>query len=122
MSFIDSIRQIFNKSYSNPEKALRVISGGSYNSFDALKTSITTSATKIEVPEGCQEIYVMHVSSGVTIWIGKDETITADGDNVFPLVENVPIKISLKKENENGLYGIVASGSESVYVGGAINE
>jgi len=92
------------------------------NSFQAVKSTVGTSATKIDLPESASEVVIRHMTEGTTLWIGNDTTITDDGSTVFPLEKGDSLTLFLKKGNNNNLYGIVSSGSISVYAAGVVTE
>lgn len=88
------------------------------NLFQSKKTSITTSATKIILPEDVNKIFLTHITAATTVWLGETSSVTADGATAYPLRPDVPLELDVKKGNDVELYAIVASGSVSVYAGG----
>lgn len=90
--------------------------------FIALKTNITTSATKIEFPEEGTQFSIYHASAGSTVWIGGSSSIVAAGSDVAPMLSEFKIDVSVVEGNDNNFYAIVASGSVDIYVIGTAKQ
>jgi hypothetical protein len=91
--------------------------GFNHNTFNFVKTTISTSADKIVFPESGTEFTIVHKTSGATLYIKKDNTVsTAD----FPLLENDPLILRGKPTFE--IYGISGSGSIDVFVFTTVKE
>ena len=89
------------------------------NGFQAIRTQITTSATELNFPEKARwGVYIINTTASKTVWIGEDDSITAAGENVFPLITNESMFLELKKNSR--IYAIVAADSANVYVGGIV--
>ena len=64
-------------------------------------------------------LILFHKTASEILYIGKDNTITEDGNNTFPLIENTYLEINIKKGSE--IYGI-GSATIQVYCSGVIKE
>ena len=91
------------------------------NTFSAVKTSVTTSATAIQFPEKAENVVIMHVSTGNIVWLGEDASVSVAGGTAFPLIANTPYYFTFKQGNNNNLYAIAGS-TIPVYVAGVTNE
>jgi hypothetical protein len=89
------------------------------NAFQVETTEITTDATPIDTPEDANKMHLIHVESGVIIYLGGSDVTTSNG---WPLVENTPLHVDLKKGNNNSIYGIVASGTADIKALGVVKE
>lgn len=92
------------------------------NSVDVVQTTVDTSAVQIDVPEEASSVSIRHITEGTTLWVGNSSSITAGGAGTFPLLEGDIMEIDLIKGNSNEIYGILASGSITVYAIGAIRQ
>ena len=108
------------KKVATLEWARRTVSQ-SFNSIGAVRTEVQTTATKIELPENSESVLLKHIATGAVIWIGQDENITANGQDVYPLTPGEPLLVSMKKGNSNNLYAIVESETAYIYAMGAFN-
>lgn len=92
------------------------------NLFQAVKTNVGTSATKIEFPEEGNEFTIYHVTASTNVSIGPDDQVTAGGAGTAPMPPEFKINVVVKKGNDNGIYGIVSSGTVDVFVIGMLRE
>jgi hypothetical protein len=92
------------------------------NSFKAQRTTITTTATQIVMPDKSGKFYLKHNSSGVVIYIGSNAEITTTSEDVWPLAANETIEIDLKAGDANEIYGIVATSTAYIYAAGVCKE
>ena len=100
-----------------PDNAVQTRDKTYANGFQGIKTQVTTSAGELSFPEKTKwGVYIINVTAGKTVWIGEDDTITAAGSNVYPLITNEPIFLELKKNTT--IYAIVAADTADVYIGG----
>ena len=103
--------------------AVRVLNdteSGLYNTLSIVKTTITTTAQKINTPEDSSNFMIYHDDVNTNVYVG-DETVTTT-DNVY-LSQKDQLEISsFELNNENKLYGIVASGTATIYAIGVINK
>jgi len=108
------------KQYANFKTAIRTTEVNKYKAIQGKKTSVGTTATFINTPENSDNFILYHVTSGVTLYIGDNNSITTSSDNVIPIEAGLSngYKFRGRKNNNNRIYGIVASGSLDVYVGG----
>jgi len=90
------------------------------NSFQAVRTQIGTTPTLINMPDKSGAFILKHVSSGVTIYIGNNESITTTSADVWPLAANETLSIELKAADGNEIYGVVASSTAYIYAAGVI--
>ena len=106
-------------SFANDAKrdvSRRVLVGDNrYNTFKAVKTTVTTSATFINVPEDATRIVIYHIEADETLWLGENAQITAGGTGTAPMQTNFTLELEVIKGNGNNIYGIVSSGSIDVY-------
>lgn len=86
-----------------------------FNTFNAAKTSVGTSATKINVPEDCTDFVLYHIETGETLWLGNSDTITTASTGIAPIPANFQVAMELIKGNDNNLYGVVSAGTIDVY-------
>jgi len=90
------------------------------NKLVTAKTTIGTSATKINFPEeDCEHYEFIHRGSGVTVYIGDSTVTTATG---VPIEEDEFIKFYLKKGNDNDVYGVVSASTQDVFTWGVTRE
>lgn len=80
------------------------------------QTSVGTTATKITTPVDATNFLLKHLDPGVTLWLGSDDTVTAEGSTAWPLQYNEVMELDqFLADNENSIYGIVDNGSVTVY-------
>jgi hypothetical protein len=97
-------------------KAIKeAIESSRFNSVEVVQTSVGTSATLIETPEGAKSFSVFHATPGAVLHFGVDDQITAAGATTAPLEYLARLEFDGVKSNSNNLYGIVASGTLTVY-------
>lgn len=88
-----------------------------FGSVEVTKTTISTTATKIDTPERTNEFRIIN-NSGATIYIGGSDVTTLIG---FPLLDGNELSFSnMKKNNNNEIYGIVAASTEDIFVIGSV--
>jgi len=85
------------------------------NAVTAVQTVITTTATKINLPDTGTQFVVRHVTEDAVLWFGDNASIVVGGTDVAPLLEYDTLQIDLSAGNGNELYGVVASGTLTVY-------
>ena len=101
---------------SKGNTAVRTIKSNQNNTFEAIATVITTTATLISIPPGVSEIFIRHIDNK-TVYIGADNTIIAGGTNVFPIEEEIPLRIdNLDPNGDVNIFGIVANTTATIYV------
>lgn len=101
-----------------------ILSDNRFNTFKAVKTNVTTAATKIDVPEDATRIIIYHVDANETLWLGDNKNITAGGDGTAPIEPglNKGVNLEVIKGNSNSIYGIVSADDIDVYAIGMVKE
>jgi len=97
---------------------ISILSEGQYNTLEVVSTTITTTATQINTPESTGNFHLVHKTHGTTVYIdGADVTASS-----YPLeaYEDLPFKGMSKGDNE--IYGIVSSGTATVWAIGVYKE
>lgn len=87
-----------------------------YNSFDVTTTTITTTATQIELPD-TGDYSITHQTDNGTIYIGSDNTVTS-GD--IKMIADSVIDITNGRGLE--LWAIAATGTVKVFVMALLKE
>ena len=88
--------------------------GGSTS--ESLRTTLTTSASQIETPDGATKFKLVHRTAGIKIWIGEDAQITEA--NAFPVEAGEIIDFDMELNNNNDIFAFTDSGTVQVYVTG----
>lgn len=91
------------------------------NAFNIKKTTIGTSATKIEFPESGNDFLIYHVTAMTNVWLGKSG-VSVGGSDSAPLPPEILLPLKVFSGNGNNMYGVVNSGSVDIYVVGAVKE
>lgn len=117
----DNEQRKFRK-ITSKKTVVATIDGGEHNTVECVQTAIGATATRIKLPELAEKVIIKHITSSTTIWIGKDNTITTSGINVYPLTQNETLELNLQSGDDNNLYGIVTSGPITIYALGAYRE
>lgn len=103
----------------NSDNSIMVREKMEADSFDSIKTTVTTSASEVNLPDSAKNgIILIQINSNKTIWLGQDNSISVAGDNAFPLIANEYLHVNIKKGST--LYAI-ASENLDMYAGGEIN-
>lgn len=109
------IRQMFT-SNGRGKTVIRTIDyDETKNSFEAITTSVTTSATEIEMPEDTQTYQVFHQTEDAVLYVRGDNTVSSSD---IKLEYGDHIEISGTKDFE--LWMISASGSVDVFVAATV--
>jgi len=101
---------------------VRVTQNETLNDTPEVKvTAITTSATRIETPDNCNDFTIFHKEDGETVYVG-DENVTGPSDGIpLDAYEELEFK-NMKKNDENNIYGIVSTGTVVIYAIGVYRE
>ena len=90
------------------------------DSIETNVTTVTTSATKIDLSENNIEQYVItHLNRVSTLWIGQSDVAVGTGT---PLEYGDRMVIKIKKGTDNNLYAISDNTTTSLYATGMIRE
>lgn len=92
-----------------------------FNTVEVVRTDITTTAKKIELPEDADFFHVYHADAVNTLYYGKDLSITTSSKSA-PLEQNRRLEIQLEKGNDNALFGIADAGTITVFAVGIYRE
>lgn len=92
------------------------------NLFQALKTTVGTSATRIEFPEEGTEFTLYHVTAATNVFLGGNDQITTTSSDSAALPPEFKLELNVVAGNDNNIYGVVASGTVDVYVIGMLRE
>lgn len=106
------------KQFRNFKTAVYTLEYDFRKALQSVKTTVATTAIFINTPENSQNFNLFHNTSGATLYLGDNKNITAAGADSFPVLPGDTIAFIGKKNNNNEIYGIVASGSVDVYVVG----
>jgi len=79
------------------------------NAIGAVQTTITDTATKINLPEDAEDFSVYHDTLGKTLYFGENNAITISA-NSAPLTYKSVLVFEGVKSNDNNLYGIMGTG------------
>jgi hypothetical protein len=90
--------------------------------FQAKKTTIGTTATKIDFPDEGNEFTIYHVDAGSIVWIGGENSISPNTGDVAALPPSFLFPVYVKSGGDIEIYGVVQSGNVDVYVVGMIVE
>lgn len=89
------------------------------NTIEVKKTTVGTTATRIETPENAQDFTIFHqIENGVFYIDGESVTTGSIAVNKYDEIEFV----NMKKNDENEIYGITSSGTIEVFAVGVIKE
>lgn len=108
-----------NSNITNASLITKDITYNKLNTFDHVKTSIGTGATKVNISESAIKIKLIHRSE-TTIYLGKDATVTTT--NGFPLIKNEYLELDVTKNNENNIYAIVSTDTVDLYAIAMVKE
>jgi len=92
------------------------------DTFKAIKTDMTATAVRIDLPEDVEIVMIKHVTAGEVVWVGEDDTIVAVTGDVYPLQAGEEIILDVKKGNEINLFGISDGTTVPIYAAGMIKE
>ena len=65
-------------------RTINDVTNSNFNTLGSVRTTITTTPTVINLPDDAEQVYLKHIETGYTIWVGEDATITAGGATAFP--------------------------------------
>lgn len=89
------------------------------NLFLSERTGLNAStAEKVVLPEDVTDPVLAHDGSGIIVWLGGSDSITAGGAGTFPLFAGQYLPLNLIKGNAAELYAIAASGTPGLYAAG----
>jgi hypothetical protein len=92
-----------------------------FNTIEAVRTQMTTTATQINVPDDAEYVWVKVIDPTKILWVGNSSSITANGADSYPVQAGEYYKFHLTSGNTNDLYGIVEEGTVYVYTLGGYN-
>jgi hypothetical protein len=91
------------------------------NTAIAVRTLITTTATRIVTPDEAEYMRIKHIDTSRIVWIGSDASIVAGGSNTYPLGAGEVYEAHLYADDANEIYAITEEGQAYVYaIGGYI--
>jgi hypothetical protein len=100
-------------------RTINDVTNSNFNTLGSVRTTITTTPTAINIPDDAEQVYLKHIETGYTIWVGEDVTITAGGATAFPLSPGDTFPVRLRSGNDNSLYAVMASDTGYIYALGA---
>ena len=86
------------------------------------QTTATSTPTKLNIPEKANRVKIVHVTSGEIVWIGNTPDITANGTNVWPLIQDTYINLDLQIGNDNAVYIVTDGNNIKVFALGEVKE
>lgn len=86
------------------------------NTLTTVQTTVSTVAVQISTPDSARNFILKHQDPNITVWIGKDDSITAGGTTVWPLEGGQELILDqYQLSDSNQIYAIADSGSVTVY-------
>lgn len=93
------------------------------NSLTTAQTTVGTTAVQITTPPEAKNYILKHRDPNITVWIGRNDSVTVGGSEAFPLEGNVDLVLEqFQTDGDNFIYAIADSGSVTVYCMGTFLE
>jgi hypothetical protein len=97
-----------------------VPSEAKFDGIQAVTTSVGTSATQITTPEDAEVVTIYHLDVGESLTVGRTSSVTVGGSDGAVLEYGARLTFSCRTGGDNEIYGIVSTGTITVYAVGQI--